>query len=138
MKKLTLLLLCVATLGLASCKKDTYITQELKAKTYNYEINPADWKINPNGSYTATWMNKKFDGITLEDEGVMVYFEHPVTASSFIQLPYTFNYSAYSYEIFNGGINFDAQDTNNLLNSVAPTYKILVKVVIVPSDYVPN
>ena len=83
-------------------------------------------------------MNKKFDGITLEDEGVMVYFEHPVTASSFIQLPYTFNYSAYSYEIFNGGISFDAQDTNNLLNSVAPTYKVLVKVVIVPSEYVPN
>ena len=138
MKKLTLLLLCIATLGLASCKKDTYITNELKAKTYNYEINPTDWKINPNGSYTATWMNKKFDGITLEDEGVMVYFEHPVTASSFIQLPYTFNYSAYSYEIFNGGISFDSQDTNNLLNSVAPTYKILVKVVVVPSEYEPN
>ncbi len=138
MKKLTLLLLCIATLGLASCKKDTYITQQLKAKTYNYEIKPADWKFNANGSYTATWMNKKFDGITLEDEGVMVYFEHPVTASSFIQLPYTFNYSAYSYEIFNGGISFDAQDTNNLLNSVAPTYKVLVKVVIVPSEYVPN
>ena len=138
MKKLTLLLLCIATLGLASCKKDTYITNELKAKTYNYEINPTDWKINPNGSYTATWMNKKFDGITLEDEGVMVYFEHPVTASSFIQLPYTFNYSAYSYEIFNGGISFDSQDTNNLLNSVAPTYKILVKVVVVPSEYETN
>ncbi len=138
MKKLTLLLLCVATLGLASCKKDTYITQELKAKTYNYEIKTSDWKKNANGSYTATWLNKKFDGITLEDEGVMVYFEHPVTASSFIQLPYTFNYSAYSYELFNGGIRFDVQDTNNLMNSVAPNYTILVKVVVVPSEYEPN
>lgn len=138
MKKLALLLLCITTLGLVSCKKDTYITQELKAKTYNYEILPSDWKINPNGSYTATWNNKKFDGITLEDEGVMVYFEHPVTASSFIQLPYTFNYSTFSYELFNGGIAFDAQDTRNLLNSVAPNYNILVKVVVVPSEYEPN
>ena len=138
MKKLALLLLCIATLGLASCKKDTYITQELKAKTYNYEIRVSDWKRNADGSYTATWNNKKFDGITLEDEGVMVYFEHPVTPSSFIQLPYTFNYSAYSYELFNGGIAFDVQDTNNLANSGAPNYNILVKVVIVPSEYEPN
>lgn len=138
MKKLTLLLLCITTLGLVSCKKDTYITQELKAKTYNYEILRTDWKRNADGSFTANWVNKKFDGITLEDEGVMVYFEHPLTNSSFIQLPYTFNYSAFSYELYNGGIRFDVQDTNNLANSVAPDYDILVKVVVVPSEYEPN
>ncbi|MNJ97575.1 hypothetical protein D3C87_153260 [compost metagenome] len=138
MKRLALLLLCVATLGLASCKKDTYITQELKAKTYNYEIKSTDWKRNADGSFTATWVNKKFDGITLDDEGVMVYFEHPLTTSSFIQLPYTFNYSAYSYELYNGGISFDVQDTNNLTNSVPPNYNVFVKVVVVPSEYEPN
>ncbi|WP_343531476.1 hypothetical protein [Pedobacter sp.] len=138
MKKLTLLLLCIATLGLVSCQKDTIINQELKAKTYNYEIKTSDWRRNSDGSYTASWINKKFDAITLEDEGVMVYFEHPVKQSSFIQLPYTFNYSAYSYELFNGGINFDVQDTNNLMNSVPPNYNILVKVVVVPSEYEPN
>ncbi len=136
MKKLALLLLCIATLGLASCKKDTYITNELRAKTYNRYIEPNQWVRNSNGTYSFTWNRAEFDQITLEDEGVLVYFTHPVSDNSDVQLPYTFNYTVYSYELFNGGITFDVQDSRNLSNSVPPDYRILVKVVVIPSDYV--
>ncbi|MBC7417329.1 MAG: hypothetical protein H7325_04145, partial [Pedobacter sp.] len=71
----------------------------------------------------------------LRDEGILVYFQHPADKSGDIQLPYTYNYSAFSYEIYNGGITFDVQDTNNLSNTVSPSYDTLVKVVIVPSTY---
>ncbi|WP_316805149.1 hypothetical protein [Pedobacter nototheniae] len=135
MKKLTILMLCIVTLGLASCKKETLVKEQIYARTYNYTLKASDWKRNANGTYSAKYLNSAFDGITLDDEGVLVYFQHPADAKGDIQLPYTYNYSAYSYEIYNGGITFDVQDTNNLLNSVPPNYDTLVKVVIVPSQF---
>ncbi|MCZ4242444.1 hypothetical protein [Pedobacter punctiformis] len=135
MKKLTILMLCIVTLGLASCKKDTIIREQINARTYNFTIKASDWKRNANGSYSSSWLNQKFDAITLDDEGILVYFQHPADANGDIQLPYTYNYNAFSYEIFNGGITFDVQNTTNLLNSVPPNYDTLVKVVIVPSEY---
>jgi hypothetical protein len=136
MKKLTLLLICIASLGLASCKKDTIINQTTLAKTYNRYIEPNQWVQNANGTYSFTWNRADFDKITLDDEGVLVYFTHPTSDDSDVQLPYTFNYTVYSYELFNGGITFDVQDSRNLSSSVRPNYRILVKVVVVPSEYV--
>ncbi|MCX3266025.1 hypothetical protein [Pedobacter agri] len=135
MKKLTILMLCIVTLGLASCKKET-VYLELKAKTYNRYIEPNQWVQNSNGTYSFTWNKAEFDDITLGDEGVLVYFTHPTNDNSDIQLPYTFNYTTYSYELFNGGVTFDAQDSRNLTNSIRPNYRILVKVVVIPSDNV--
>ncbi len=135
MKKFAILLFCVATLGLASCKKEVYVPDPVTAKTYNFTIRVDDWVKNADGSFSVTKPNNAFDAITLRDEGILVYFQHPADKNGDIQLPYTFNYSAFSYEIYDGGITFDVQDTNNLSNSVKPTYDTLVKVVIVPSTY---
>jgi hypothetical protein len=137
MKKLTILMLCIATLGLASCKKET-VYQELRAKTYNFTINSNEWLRNANGSYYVNKPLSAIDGVTLDDEGVLVYFEHPSDPNGDIQLPYTFNYNAFSYKVYNGGLRFDVQDTNNLTATVPPNYNTLVKVVIIPSDYAGN
>ncbi|WP_316805698.1 hypothetical protein [Pedobacter agri] len=138
MKKLTILMLCIATLGLASCKKET-IYQELRAKTYNFTINANEWQRNANGSYSVNKSLAAIDGITLDDEGILVYFEHPVEVpTGDIQLPYTYNYNAFSYKVYSGGLRFDVQDTNNLTSTVPPNYNTLVKVVIIPSDYAGN
>ena len=136
MKNLTLLILCIASLGLASCKKDTIINQTTLGKTYNRYIEPNQWVQNPNGTFSFTWNRADFDKITLDDEGVLVYFTHPINDNSDVQLPYTFNYTVYSYELFKGGITFDVQDSRNLSSSVRPSYRILVKVVVIPSEYV--
>ena len=128
-------MLCIVTLGLASCKKDTIIIPP-SAKTYNRYIEPSQWVQNSNGTYSFTWNKPEFDGVTLDDEGVLVYFTHPTNDNSDVQLPYTFNYTAYSYELFSGGITFDVQDSRNLAASVRPSYRILVKVVVIPSEYV--
>lgn len=135
MKKITLLLLCIATLGLASCKKDTIVREQIVAKTYNRTIDPSEWIQNPNGTFSVRWNKPAFDQITLDDEGVLVYFTHPTDDNSDIQLPYTFNYTVYSYQLFKGGMIFDAQDSRDLTRSVRPNYRILVKVVVVPSEY---
>ncbi|MDY0906972.1 hypothetical protein [Pedobacter sp. CFBP9032] len=134
MKKFTILMLCIVTLGLASCKKETIVNQAL-GKTYNRYIEPNQWVQNSNGTYSFTWNKAEFDGVTLDDEGVLVYFTHPTNDNSDVQLPYTFNYTVYSYELFNGGITFDVQDSRNLSSSVRPNYRILVKVVVIPSEF---
>lgn len=138
MKKLILLLLCTATLGLVSCKKDTII-QEPSAKTYNFTIQPNQWVLSSNQeTFTYEWNKPAIDQVTVDDEGVLVYFSHPLNAGSFIQLPYTFDAHAFSYELFNGGIAFDIQTSDNQdVNPTRPTYPITVKVVVIPSVYVP-
>lgn len=136
MKKLAILIICIATLGLVSCKKETIINQTTPAKTYNRYIEPNQWVQNSNGTFSFTWNKSDFDAITLDNEGVLVYFTHPTNDASDVQLPYTFNYTAYSYELFKGGITFDVQDSRNLTNSVRPSYRILVKVVVIPSEYI--
>lgn len=139
MKKLILLLLCTATLGLASCKKDTII-QDTPNRTYNFTIQPNQWVLSADGyNYTYEWRNSIIDEITVDDEGVLVYASHPVNSSSYIQLPYTYDANAYSYELFVGGIAIDIQTSDNQdTNPVKPTKPVLVKVVVIPSKYAGN
>lgn len=138
MKIKILLLLCIATLGLASCKKET-IVQETQNRTFNYTIQPSEWKSNSGGlNYTATLNVKEIDQITLDDEGVLVYLNHPVIQGSYIQVPYTYDVNAYSYELFKGGINIDIQSSDaQATKPTAPTKPVSVKIVILPSRYVP-
>lgn len=136
MKKLILLLLCTATLGLASCKKDTII-QDTPNRTYNFTIQPNQWVRSQDG-YTLTyeWFNNAIDQITVDDEGVLVYISHPLTSASYIQLPYTYNVAAYSYELFKGGIAIDIQ-SSDFQQAIPnpPTKPVVVKVVVIPSLY---
>jgi hypothetical protein len=136
MKKFIFLLLCTATLGLVSCKKDTII-QETPNRTYNFTIQPNQWVLSADGlSYTYEWRHTAIDEITVDDEGVLVYISHPLTASSYIQLPYVYNVDAYSYELFVGGIAIDIQSSDNQDDQpIRPTQPVLAKVVVIPSLY---
>lgn len=135
MKKFIFLLLCTATLGLVSCKKDTII-QETPNRTYNFTIQPNQWVKTDQYTLTYEWKRSVIDQVTVDDEGVLVYVSHPFTPSSYIQLPYTYNVDAYSYELFNGGIAIDIQSSDDQNTApIWPTKPILVKVVVIPSLY---
>lgn len=136
MKKFILLLICTATLGLVSCKKDT-IVQETPNRTYNYTIQPDQWVLSTDGlNLTYEKSLSAIDQITVDDEGVLVYISHPLTSASNIQLPYTYNTDAYSYELYNGGIAIDIQSSDFQDRApIRPTKPIVVKVVVIPSLY---
>jgi hypothetical protein len=139
MKKLLLLLLCTTTLGLVSCKKDNII-QETPNKTYNFNIQPNDWKLSADGlSYTYEWNRPDaIDQITVDDEGVLVYLTHPLNTGSYIQLPNVFDIDAYSYELYDGGIAIDIQSSDFQESApIRPTKVIKAKVVVLPSRYIP-
>ena len=138
MKQSILLLLCIATLGLASCKKDN-IYYETPNRTFNYTVQPNEWVLDASGfNYTVELDIPEVDQITLDDEGVLVYINHPVSASSYIQIPSTFDTDAYSYELYNGGVAIDVQssDRQNTV-PVKPIVPIKVKIVVIPSTFVP-
>lgn len=136
MRKLILLLLCTATLGLASCKKDTII-QENPNRTYNFTIQPNQWVLSQDGlTFTAELRTNAIKPITVDDDGVLLYVTHPLNSTSYVQVPYTFDQLAYSYELFDGGFAIDIQSTD--LQDRAPerpTVPILVKLVVIESLY---
>lgn len=138
MKRSFILLICLVTLGLTSCKKDTII-QETPNRTIIIDIQPNQWVKSTDGfTYTATLNVPEIDQITVDDEGVLVYLPHPVNADSYIALNYTFDTQAYSYEIFNGGIAIDLQ-SSDFQNAVPtpPTGVLRAKIIILPSRYIP-
>ena len=135
MKRILLLLLCTTTLGLVSCKKETII-QETENRTIIVTIQPSQWKLTAdNRTYNAEISIPEIDQINVDIEGILVYRDHPVNAGSYIQLPFTFESQAYSYEQFNGGLSFDIQDTDFLDNVTPqkPTLPMQFKVVLIPS-----
>lgn len=137
MKKLLLLILCTTTLGLVSCKKDTII-QETPNRTFIYTIQPNSWKETNGGQMqTAELSIPEIDDITMDDEAVLVYITHPALSTSYIQVPYTWNSNAYSYELYKGGIDINIQSADNQDRVIkAPTTAITAKIVIIPSNFV--
>jgi hypothetical protein len=129
MKKLLLLLLCTTTLGLVSCKKDNII-QETPNRTIIFTIQPNEWKESTDGgTFTA-----EIDRLNVDIEGILVYIDHPLQGSSYIQLPFVLSGSAYSYEHYEDGISIDIQrSTYATENPQPPTKAIRVKVVLIPS-----
>lgn len=135
MKHKLLLLLCIATLGLASCKKDTYI-QDTPNRTIIWTIEPRDWKVANNGrTITTDILLAEIDQYNVDVEGILVYLDHPANTDSYIQMPYVYNGASYSYEHFNGGIAVDIQRSEFATqNPAIPIVPIRVKVVLIPSQ----
>lgn len=135
MKKLLFLILCTTTLGLVSCKKDTII-QETSNRTIILNIQPNQWVQVDNGrGYTVDLNIPEIDQLNVDIEGILVYLDHPVNVNSYIQLPYVYSGSAFSYEQFRGGIAVDIQRSEFATqNPTRPTVPIRVKVVLIPSD----
>jgi hypothetical protein len=134
MKHKTLLLLCMATLGLASCKKETII-QETQNRTIILTVNPNEWVPYANGKgYSVELDIPEVDQINVETEAILVYVDHPDDFNSYIQVPYVYAGDSYSYQQVNGGINIDIQASEFSTKSpVRPPAAIRVKVVLIPS-----
>ena len=134
MKIKLLLLLCIASLGLASCKKDTYI-QDTPNRTIILTIQPNEWVIANEGRTITTDLEiPEIDQFNVDVEGILVYLDHPVNENGYIALPYTYSGNSYSFEHFTGGIAVDIQRSEfSTQNPLRPTVPIRVKVVLIPS-----
>ncbi|MFD0942004.1 hypothetical protein [Pedobacter boryungensis] len=133
MKKLTLILICIATLGLASCKKDT-IVQSANNLTIIKYIEPNQWKLSDDGyTYYATINESRIDPRTFEDDGILTYISRGDN-NTYEQLPFVYNVDAYSYVIRQGSIEIDIQSSDNQdTTPIKPTTRTRVKIVLIES-----
>jgi len=134
MKVKLLLLLCLFTVGLSSCEKDT-IVQDTPNRTIIYTIQPKDWVPYANGKgFKADLDIPEVDQLNVDIEGILVYLDHPANVNSYIQLPYVYNGYSYSYEQVVGGLTVDIQTSEySTVLPTKPTVPIRMKVVLIPS-----
>jgi hypothetical protein len=133
MKKLTLLLICIASLGLASCKKDT-IVQSANNLTIIKYIEPNQWQLSDDGyTYYAVINESRIDPRTFEDDGILTYISRGDN-NTYEQLPFVYNVDAYSYVIRQGSIEIDIQSSDNQdTTPIKPTTRTRVKIVLIES-----
>ncbi len=133
MKKLTLLLLCVATLGLASCKKDTIVNQTPNNLTIIKYIEPSAWSLVDNFTYSATIQDSRIDKRTFEDDGILVYVSRGNT-NFYEQIPFVYDTQSYSYTVSQGSISIDVQSSDfQSAAPVKPNSTMRVKIVLLES-----
>lgn len=134
MKKLALLLLCVATLGLVSCQKDTIVNNAPNNLTIIKYIEANQWQLSSDGStYSATIVDNRIDERTFEDDGILVYTSRG-DKNYYEQLPFVYNVDAYSYTVTPGSITIEIQSSDNQdFQPVKPTSRTRVKIVLLES-----
>lgn len=137
MKKLTLLLICIATLGLASCEKDTIIN-DTPNKTIVVDVNPSDWVLDNARNTYIVQLDKiasfpEIDNYHIENEATLVYVAYP-NFTEYSQLPFVYNLSSYSFTVYQGGIEVYIQNSDSQsIDPVRPTTKVRFKVVLIAS-----
>ena len=135
MKKLALLLLCITTLGLASCKKDTIVSEKNPNYTFYASIQPNRWiaQTDSEGSYYyADITNSEIE--RYEDDGTIVSFQR-FNDNGYDALPFTLGMVRYSYTSYPGRIRVYLQDHYNQdILPARPTSEISARVVIVASS----
>jgi len=128
MKKLTILMLCIATLGLASCKKET-IVENTPNRTIIFDKPANSWRLlsGTTNTYYVDLVADEIDDINVQDEGVLVYISTDGTNSSgYFQIP---NHSQnFDYDIYSGSIR--------IYTSAPPTTTIRIKIVLVAAENV--
>ena len=119
-------MLCIATLGLASCKKDTIINQTTPNRTIIFDKPSNSWVQTTNGFYVDLDANE-IDFINVQDEGVLVYISTDgVNATGYYQIP---NAAAnYDYDIYEKKIRV------YYYNNVRPTTTTRIKIVLVAAE----
>jgi hypothetical protein len=135
MKKLTILFICIATLGLASCKKDTIVNETTPNITVIRDITPNQWVLSANNqTYSVDLAISLIDQYHIDKEGTLVYISYN-NGASYIQLPFVYNVDAYSFEVYPGGLSIDIQ-SSDLQNRapIKPTSNVRIKVVLVASE----
>jgi len=138
MKKLLFLILCTTTLGLVSCKKDTIIN-ETPNRTFIYTIQPNSWTLSSDKTtYTTILDINEIDGVTMDDEGVLIYLTVPGNPNVQKQIPFVYDVHSYSYEFKQGEIKIHIQSSDNIdLTPNPPSGPVTAKVIIIPSTFQP-
>ncbi|TDG35457.1 hypothetical protein EZJ43_12565 [Pedobacter changchengzhani] len=144
MKKLTILMLCIATLGLASCKKETIVNQTTPNRTITVDVLPSDWVLSVDRNTYSVQLDKIIDlkeinSYHLNNEGTIVAISYPSGGNftSYAALPFVYNLQSYSYTVYSGGILIEAQNSDkNTVDPIKPTTKIRVKITLVAADNV--
>ena len=134
MKKLTLLLLCVATLGLASCQKDTIVNDKPNNLTIIKYIEPNAWALSTNGfTYDASISDNRIDERTYQNDGILVYVSRGNT-SFYEQIPFVYDAQSYSYTVEPGRLSIDIQSSDfQEAAPIKPTTTMRVKIVLLES-----
>ena len=137
MKKLTILFLCIATLGLASCKKDTIINQTTPNRTIVLNVAASSWTLSSDGYTYYTNLNvPEIDDISINDEAVLVYISFD-NGASYLQMPFVYDVDAYSTVISKGKVEIDIQSADFQKTApVKPTKNAKVKVVLIAAENV--
>jgi hypothetical protein len=135
MKKFTILMLCIATLGLASCKKDTIVQPGNAILTVVKDISPNAWVLsNDQKTFTADISIPEIDQYHVDNEGTLVYISYN-SGASYIALPFVYNVDAYSFEVYKGGVSIDVQSSDyQATTPIKPTSTVRVKIVLVGND----
>jgi len=134
MKQTFLLLLCIATLGLASCKKETIIDSGLPNETIETVINPNDWVSSDGGRLLRARINMpELNEETFTNDGVNVYIYPDNEFNEYRQIPGNINGQHYNYLAEPGFLNIEITSTITNGTPVRPTVPAGLRVVIVTS-----
>ncbi|WP_231425916.1 hypothetical protein [Pedobacter sp. Leaf250] len=135
MKKFTILMLCIVTLGLASCKKETLVQTPNTILTVVRDVPTSAWALSNDGkTYTAEISVADIDQYHIDNEGTLVYISYN-NGASYIALPFVYNIDAFSYEVYRGGVAIDVQSADFQLQPRRPTSSVRVKIVLVGNDF---
>ncbi|UKT62650.1 hypothetical protein [Pedobacter mucosus] len=133
MKKLTILILCIATLGLASCKKDT-IVQNTPNITIYKTIQANQWQRNTDNGiyYFVDITDNRIEEFV--DDGIILSFAR-FNDNGYDALPFNYGLDSYSYSSFPGRIRVYLQNNNNrTIEPTRPTSSIDARIVLVASS----
>jgi hypothetical protein len=134
MKKFTILMLCIVTLGLASCKKETLVQPSNAILTVVRDVPTSAWALSNDGkTYTAEISVPEIDQFHIDNEGTLVYISYN-NGASYIALPFVYNIDAFSYEVYRGGVAIDVQSADIQLQPRKPTSSVRIKIVLVGND----
>ncbi|MCX2475122.1 hypothetical protein OQZ33_12360 [Pedobacter sp. MC2016-05] len=133
MKKFTILMLCIVTLGLASCKKDTIVENTPNITLYK-TIQPNQWQSNNDNGiyYYVDITDSRIE--QYEDDGIILSFAR-FNDDGYDALPFNYGPDSYSYSSFPSRIRVYLQNNNNKnLEPTRPTASITARIVLVASS----
>jgi hypothetical protein len=136
MRKLILLLLCTATLGLASCKKDNIIQQNIIPRTILTDLAPSSWKTTNGGkSYFTTVNVPENDANFNQSGGVIVSLSFDSQRKVFDALPNVVDGFSYNFTSEPGYVVIYVEDVNRQVIN-PPNGPIRAKIVLVDSELI--
>ncbi|WP_316750822.1 hypothetical protein [Pedobacter gandavensis] len=120
MRKILLLLLCTATLGLSSCKKEVIVDPGLPNETIEIKIKPNEWIPNSNRTTLTAIINMpELNQETFLNDGLIVSLYTDNAIPEYSAMPFVFGGETYSYTVKRGAIIIDIQTTGN--SAILPT-----------------